>query len=110
MPNAFDLPAPPTIAIDGGDERFPVGRIFCVGRNYADHAREMGSDPDREPPFFFYKFAQALVPGGGTIPIRPRPLTIITRPSWSSRSGARARRWRRNWRSIWCTAMPPGWT
>ena len=71
MPNAFDLPAPPTIAIDGSDERFPVGRIFCVGRNYADHAREMGSDPDREPPFFFYKFAQALVPGGGTIPYPP---------------------------------------
>ncbi|WP_298670381.1 fumarylacetoacetate hydrolase family protein [uncultured Sphingomonas sp.] len=71
MPNVFDLPALPTVAIDGDDGRFPVGRIFCVGRNYADHAREMGSNPDREPPFFFSKFAQALVPGGGTIPYPP---------------------------------------
>ncbi len=37
----------------GGDERFPVRRVYCVGRNYAAHAREMGFDPDREPPFFF---------------------------------------------------------
>ena len=71
MDNVFDLPVSPSIAIDGSGRRFPVGRIFCVGRNYADHAREMGSDPDREPPFFFYKFAQALVPGGGTIPYPP---------------------------------------
>ncbi|WEK44785.1 MAG: fumarylacetoacetate hydrolase family protein [Candidatus Sphingomonas colombiensis] len=71
MPNVFDLPASPTVAIHGSEERFPVGRIFCVGRNYADHAREMGSNPDREPPFFFYKFAQDAVPGGGLIPYPP---------------------------------------
>ena len=46
-------------------------RVFCVGRNYAAHAREMGHDPDREPPFFFTKPADALVPGGGTIPYPP---------------------------------------
>lgn len=54
----------PTIAIAGSDDRFPVRRIFCVGRNYADHAREMGSDPAREPPFFFTKPADAVTPGG----------------------------------------------
>jgi fumarylpyruvate hydrolase len=71
MSLVFDLPAFPSAAIAGSDQRFPVGRIFCVGRNYAAHAREMGSDPDREPPFFFTKFAQALVPGGGSIPYPP---------------------------------------
>jgi len=47
---------------------FPVGRIYCVGRNYAEHAREMGHDPDREPPFFFMKPADAIVLSGATIP------------------------------------------
>src|SRR6187401_1866176 len=47
---------------------FPVGRIYCVGRNYAEHAREMGHDPDREPPFFFMKPADAIVQNGATIP------------------------------------------
>ncbi len=62
----MDLPIviAPTIAIAGSEDRFPVRRIFCVGRNYADHAREMGSDPVREPPFFFTKPADAVTPGG----------------------------------------------
>jgi len=49
----FAIPAPAitTIPVVGGDP-FPVRRIYCVGRNYAAHAREMGHDPDREPPFF----------------------------------------------------------
>src|SRR5437867_9829781 len=51
----------PTLAVAGISERFPVNRIFCVGRNYAAHAREMGKDPDREPPFFFMKPPQAAV-------------------------------------------------
>jgi fumarylpyruvate hydrolase len=50
-----------SIAVEGTTARFPVKRIFCVGRNYADHAREMGHDPNREPPFFFMKPASALV-------------------------------------------------
>lgn len=62
----------PTIAIEGSDARFPVRRIFCVGQNYADHAREMGSDPDRAPPFFFAKPADAVVPNGATLPYPPR--------------------------------------
>lgn len=71
MSLVFELPALPTAAIAGSDARFPVGRIFCVGRNYAAHAREMGQD-EREPPFFFTKFPQTLVPGGGKIPYPPK--------------------------------------
>jgi len=51
----------PTVEIAGSADRFPVRRIFCVGQNYADHAREMGSDPTRKPPFFFTKPADAVV-------------------------------------------------
>ena len=50
-----------TLSVAGRDERFPVNRVFCVGRNYAAHAREMGKDPDRDPPFFFMKPANAVV-------------------------------------------------
>ena len=57
-------------AVAGTDERFPVRRIFCVGRNYAAHAREMGFS-DKEPPFFFTKPADALVETGSTIPYPP---------------------------------------
>jgi fumarylpyruvate hydrolase len=60
-----------TVAIAGSDARFPVRRIFCVGRNYAAHAREMGKDPDREPPFFFSKPADAVVDDGAVIPYPP---------------------------------------
>ena len=64
--NAYVITKPPRISVPvhGGTERFPVRRIFCVGRNYAAHAREMGGDPDREPPFFFTKPADALVTAG----------------------------------------------
>ena len=57
----------PSLAVEGTDARFPVGRIYCVGRNYADHAREMGHDPDREPPFFFMKAANSVVQNNSTI-------------------------------------------
>jgi fumarylpyruvate hydrolase len=50
------------VPIAGGQDAFPVRRVYCVGRNYAAHAREMGFDPDREPPFFFCKPADAVVP------------------------------------------------
>ena len=62
--------------IAGTDQRFPVRRVYCVGRNYAGHAREMGSDPDREPPFFFCKpgDASAVVPvAAGTVAELPYP-------------------------------------
>jgi fumarylpyruvate hydrolase len=61
----------PTLAIAGSTQRFPVRRIYCVGRNYADHAREMGGDPGREPPFFFGKPADAVV-GSGRLPYPSR--------------------------------------
>jgi fumarylpyruvate hydrolase len=61
-------PAVPALAVAGSDRLFPLRRVFCVGRNYAAHAREMGSDPDREPPFFFTKPADAVVPASGTLP------------------------------------------
>ena len=57
----------PTIAIDGSSARFPIRRIFCVGQNYADHAREMGGDPSRPDPFFFTKPADAVVASGATL-------------------------------------------
>lgn len=66
-------PAPiPALPVAGDNRRFPVRRIYCVGRNYADHAREMGHDPDREPPFFFSKPADTLLTGGGDLPYPPQ--------------------------------------
>lgn len=67
----FQIPRP-TVGIEGSADRYPVHRIYCVGRNYAAHAREMGNDPDREPPFYFMKPADAVVPGGGPVAYPPR--------------------------------------
>ena len=66
--HAFDAPPPVTARIADSDVLFPVRRIYCVGRNYAAHAREMGSDPEREPPFFFGKPADALLPDTEAVP------------------------------------------
>ena len=77
MPEAaaaqFVIPPPtaPSVAVASTDARFPVRRIICVGRNYAAHAREMGKDPDRDPPFFFLKPADAVVDDGATVPYPP---------------------------------------
>ena len=62
------MPPVPSLAVRGDDRRFPVHRIYCVGRNYAAHAVEMGHDPDREPPFFFQKNPDNLLPGGSDFP------------------------------------------
>ncbi|MFC5698800.1 fumarylacetoacetate hydrolase family protein [Pseudomonas sp. GCM10022186] len=62
MTFVFPPQAPTSLPVAGSDARFPVRRVYCVGRNYAAHAREMGFDPDREPPFFFCKPADAVVP------------------------------------------------
>jgi fumarylpyruvate hydrolase len=62
----------PTIAISGSEQRFPVRRIYCVGRNYAEHAREMGHDPKKELPFFFSKPPDAVVSGARVLPFPPR--------------------------------------
>jgi fumarylpyruvate hydrolase len=74
---SYAIAAPPvtTVAVAGKDAVFPVARVFCVGRNYAEHSIEMGHDPDREPPFFFMKPADAVVPPGRLpFPIRTREL------------------------------------
>jgi fumarylpyruvate hydrolase len=71
MKYAFDPGHHPSVAIHGSGERFPVHRIYCVGRNYADHAREMGGNPEREPPFFFDKPADAVVENGAEVPYPP---------------------------------------
>ncbi|USG61824.1 fumarylacetoacetate hydrolase family protein [Sneathiella marina] len=68
MEYVFEPSQIPTVAVKGTSKRFPVRRIFCVGRNYAEHTREMGGDPDREPPFFFTKPADAVVDSGAKIP------------------------------------------
>jgi len=66
-------PAPaPALPIRGMNKLFPVHRIYCVGRNYADHAKEMGHDPNREAPFFFQKNPDTLIPGGGDFPYPPK--------------------------------------
>jgi fumarylpyruvate hydrolase len=69
--NLFDVQQP-SVAIAGSDDRFPVRRIYCVGRNYGAHAREMGHDPDREPPFYFTKPADAVVDCATSVRYPPR--------------------------------------
>ena len=69
----YVIPPPPIVSVPvAGGGSFPVRRVFCVGRNYAAHAREMGSDPDREPPFFFMKPADALLLNDGDMPYPPK--------------------------------------
>ena len=68
MSYAINFRAIPALPVVESNQTFPVGRIYCVGRNYAEHAREMGHDPEREPPFFFMKPADAIVPNGATLP------------------------------------------
>ncbi len=72
----IDPPPVPSVAVGGTGARFPVRRIFCVGRNYAAHAREMGRDPDREPPFFFLKPADAVVDDGASVPYPPETANL----------------------------------
>jgi fumarylpyruvate hydrolase len=71
--NTFCFPpeTPPSVAVTATPRRFPVHRIYCVGRNYADHVREMGADPQREPPVFFTKPADAIVANGAAVPYPP---------------------------------------
>jgi fumarylpyruvate hydrolase len=67
----FSVPAAPLVAVSSTKKAFPVNRIFCIGRNYAEHAKEMGVEVDREAPFFFLKHAGAIVASGATIPYPP---------------------------------------
>lgn len=72
MEYAITPPERPSVALTTPNVRFPVRRIFCVGQNYADHAREMGGDPDRKPPFFFCKPADAVHASGTPWPYPSR--------------------------------------
>jgi fumarylpyruvate hydrolase len=71
-PTEYVIAPPPqaAIAVVGTQKKFPVRRIWCVGRNYEEHIREMGHDV-RDPPFFFSKPADAIVPDGGSVPYPP---------------------------------------
>ena len=75
--HAFDPPPAPVLPVAGSDLLFPVHRVYCVGRNYAAHAVEMGGDPDRDPPFFFQKNPDNLNLTG----VFPYPAGIERRPS-----------------------------
>jgi fumarylpyruvate hydrolase len=68
---AVPQPAPATLAVVGSDARWPVRRIYCVGRNYVEHIREMKEADERDPPFFFQKPTDAVVEDGGTVPYPP---------------------------------------
>ncbi|PVA10919.1 fumarylacetoacetase [Pelagivirga sediminicola] len=67
----FDVPPAPSVEIAGGAGVFPVRRVFCVGRNYAAHAAEMGNEVDRAAPFYFTKSAHAVIPSGRAIAYPP---------------------------------------
>jgi fumarylpyruvate hydrolase len=68
MTYVFAPPSPTALPIRGSDTLFPIRRVYCVGRNYAEHTTEMGHDPDKEPPFFFQKNSDNVVPGGRAFP------------------------------------------
>lgn len=72
-------PAVASVAVAGSEARFPVRRIFCVGRNYAAHAREMGRDPDREPPFSLPSPLMRWLMISKSLLIHPKPIISITK-------------------------------
>ncbi len=72
MGEYFFEPVRPAVRVAGSDRLFPVHRIYCVGQNYAAHSREMGGDPDREPPFYFMKPPDSVTESGATVPYPPR--------------------------------------
>jgi len=69
--NVVNIPET-SVAVANSEDRFPIRRIFCIGRNYAAHAREMGANPDREAPFYFTKSADTVVASGSTVAYPPR--------------------------------------
>jgi fumarylpyruvate hydrolase len=75
LATVIPAPAPVLIDVEGSVEQFPVRRVYCVGRNYADHAIEMGHDPSREPPFFFQKNADNIF-NGDSFPYPPQSSNV----------------------------------
>ena len=101
----------PSLAVEGARGRFPVHRIYCVGRNYAEHAREMGHDPDREPPFFFMKPADAIVTDGADFAYPVAQRGRAPRARARRRAGlGRRRAFRPSAPWSWCTATRWGST
>ena len=91
MPNyVIPQPAQPSLPVRGTDARFPVRRIYCIGRNYADHAIEMGHDPDKEPPFFFQKNGDN-VDSSGEFPYPPQTNDCLLYTSPSPRDATLSR-------------------
>lgn len=72
MSYVINPPSPNSLPVRGTEARFPVRRVYCVGRNYEAHAREMGADPTREPPFIFQKPTDAVISGASSIPYPPQ--------------------------------------
>ena len=110
----FELSSVDSIPIAGTDELFPVRRIYCVGRNYAAHAREMGSDPTREPPFFFQKPTDAIQSSRPAQTRRPSVSADHEELPLRDRAGRRARkgggatsRSTRRWTSSTATRVGP---
>ena len=79
----IDPPKQAALTVAGSDALFPVRRIYCIGRNYAEHAIEMGHDPNKEPPFFFQKTQITLILQG-TFPTRQKPAMSTLKLKWSS--------------------------
>lgn len=75
-------PAQPSLPVRDSESRFPIRRIYCVGRNYEAHAREMGKDPNREAPFFFQKPADAILEDGGAMPYPPQTRNLHYEIEW----------------------------
>jgi fumarylpyruvate hydrolase len=77
-----DIPAAPDVPVANSSNPYKVRRVFCVDRNYSAHAREMGKDPDRDPPFFFTKFPETIMPNGARLPYPPATSNHIAQASW----------------------------
>ena len=108
----YVIPPPdmPALPVTGSDMLYPVHRIYCVGRNYAEHAIEMGHDPDKEPPFFFQKNPDNLLSAGAEFPYPPlsnnvqHELELVVH--WAA--AAVIYPWNTPWNA--CLAMPWAWT
>ncbi len=101
----FPAPATPAVPVEGTNALFPVRRIFCVGRNYAAHRAEMGGD-DREPPFFFTKPADAIVPFGRDAPYPTVTSNLHHEMELVAALGAGVRTFPWPTHCRWCSAMP----
>ena len=110
MHSVVPAPKTPTLPVAGSESRFPVRRVYCVGRNYAAHAREMGQDPEREPPFFFMKPADAVVLAEHRVPYPPMTANLHHEVELVADWARAAPRCRRPRRCRWSTATRSGST